>query len=203
MATQVDSFPELRARAEKTLPHMHLSGAQAMADPARLLHELRDYQVKLQMQHEALVETLAHAEAMRIKNQELYDFAPVAYFTTAPTGHILEGNQAAAMLIGLKPLKLVNRRLQDFFSPDAQPELSKFLSALASTNADGFANGLMLFGNALMPRYVNAKGRACADPARSTRVLRIVLMDVTALKQATDDVVHVLTASAGARSHSH
>ena len=48
----------------------------------------------------------------------------------------------------------------------------------------------------LMPMYVNAQARAFIDPQSGQNRIRLVLMDVSALKIATDDVVRVITLSA-------
>jgi hypothetical protein len=48
----------------------------------------------------------------------------------------------------------------------------------------------------LMPMYVNAQARAFVDPLSGHKRIRLVMMDVTALKIATDDITKVITHSA-------
>ena len=48
----------------------------------------------------------------------------------------------------------------------------------------------------LMPMYVNAQARAFVDPQSGQKQIRLVLMDVSALKIATDDVLSVITHNA-------
>ena len=44
----------------------------------------------------------------------------------------------------------------------------------------------------LMPMYMNAQARSFIDPLSGKKQIRLVLMDVTALKIATDDVVRII-----------
>ena len=54
---------------------------QTEADLRRLLHEFEVHQVELEMQNEELRRAREELELSRNKYAELYDFAPVGYFT--------------------------------------------------------------------------------------------------------------------------
>ena len=47
----------------------------------------------------------------------------------------------------------------------------------------------------LMPMYLNAQARAFVDPQSGRKQIRLVLMDVTALKIAYDDIAKVIVHS--------
>ena len=78
----------------------------------RLLHELRVHQVELEIQNRALREAQEQIEQSRERYLELYDFAPVAYFTLEGDGSILDANIAAARLIGQDRALIIGRRMQ-------------------------------------------------------------------------------------------
>ena len=52
-------------------------------DPTRLLQELHVHQIELEMQNQALQESRAEVDAQLQRYADLYDFAPVGYFTLA------------------------------------------------------------------------------------------------------------------------
>ena len=51
----------------------------------------------------------------------------------------------------------------------------------------------MLVEKKPVPRYIDGQGRVYIDPTSQVKRIRVVLMDVTALKMATDDVSNVIT----------
>src|ERR1019366_4924693 len=65
---------------------------RADADTKRLLHELQVHQVELELQNAELSRARTEAEANAEKFSNLYDFAPVGYFTFAEQGGILGVN---------------------------------------------------------------------------------------------------------------
>jgi len=93
----------LRCRAEKLFndhapktPH-----SQTRQDTQRQLHELQVHQIELEIQHDELCQTSEGLESSRNLYAELYDFAPVAYFTFDALGAILNTNISGAQLLGI------------------------------------------------------------------------------------------------------
>jgi PAS domain-containing protein len=191
--SRINAIPQLRAKAEKRLGGTALEAGHGKADPTKLMHELQVHQVELEMQNEALVEALNEADELRMKYHDLYDFAPVAYLTVTTMGSILEANLEATKMLGLSRGKLLNRRLQEFFDPTALPEVHQFFSSLTATTQKINARCLLLLDDKPIPHYVDAQGRIYVDPLSHVKRIRVVLMDVTALKLATDDVVNVIS----------
>ena len=62
------------------------------SDAQRLLHELEVRQIALEMQNAELQKARDKAEAALAKYTDLYDLAPVGYFSLDPQGRILEAN---------------------------------------------------------------------------------------------------------------
>jgi PAS domain S-box-containing protein len=161
-------------------------------DNLKLIHELQVHQIELEMQNELLAETFAQVDALRAKYQDLYEFAPVGYFTLSNTGTILELNRRAAELLGLEAGELVGQQLREFFGPASLAELELFLQTANQSSAEVSAPALMLRARLKLPIYVNAQARAYADHASGQQRVRLTLIDVSALKMATDDVVQVI-----------
>src|ERR1035437_7886549 len=86
----------------------------------RTLHELRVHQIELEMQNEELRRTQADLEVSRARYFDLYDLAPVGYFTLSEQGLILEANLTAAKLFGMARSALVKQPLSRFVLPEDQ-----------------------------------------------------------------------------------
>ena len=90
---------------------------------SRVQVELELQQIELEMQNEELVRVQEELELSRNKYSELYDLAPVSYFTFDPTGQILEVNRAGASLLGAERVLLANRAFIDFIADAAGREV--------------------------------------------------------------------------------
>ena len=55
------------------------------------------------------------------------------------------------------------------------------------------AESLRLLNKSPIPRFVNVQARLYVDPAIHVKRIRVVLVDVTTLKTATDDVVEAIS----------
>ena len=78
------------------------------------LHELRVHQIQLEMQNVELRRTQLELEASKERYFQLYDLAPVSYFTLDEKGSILEANLTAATLLGVNRGTLVQQSLSQF-----------------------------------------------------------------------------------------
>lgn len=119
----------LRLRAEQTLPAFapNTGRNDPAPDSQRLLHELQVHQIELELQNEELLASRAEVEGLLASYQELYDFAPVAYFTLDQAGHILQANLTAARMLGLERNHLTQRRLGVFVAQQDLPLLNALL----------------------------------------------------------------------------
>ena len=102
---------ELRRCAEARLKSKTTGENQPWteADMQRLIHELQVHQIELEMQNEELCRAREELELSRDKYAELYDFAPVGYFTFDAHGVIREVNLAGAQLLGIERQLLANK----------------------------------------------------------------------------------------------
>ena len=106
---------DLRRRAEELLQTEEVAPEDLTPDQAAMLiHELRVHQIELEMQNDELRLSQSQLEESRSKYADLYDFAPVGYFTLDDRGRILEANLTAATLLGLERGKLLGRFFPHF-----------------------------------------------------------------------------------------
>jgi len=77
----------------------------------RVVHDLRVHQVELELQNRSLREAQDALEESRNRFEELYDFAPVAYFTLDDKGRVLEANLTGATMVGTDRAKIIGKPL--------------------------------------------------------------------------------------------
>ncbi|MCP4369158.1 MAG: PAS domain S-box protein, partial [Deltaproteobacteria bacterium] len=104
-------------------------------DVIKLVEELQIYQVELEMQNEELRREQIEIEQARDRYVELYDFAPVGYFTINDQGMILEANLAGATMLGVKKRYLINKPFSSFITADSQDHYDFHRRELLKTKA--------------------------------------------------------------------
>ena len=109
----------LRKSAEKKIPgSTSRIGKMSAAEIQKLVHELHVHQIELEMQNEALRKSQAETAESQYKYSDLYDFAPVGYFTFDRKGHIIEANVTGASLLGVEKRSLAKQPFQRFVAPE-------------------------------------------------------------------------------------
>ncbi|HEV3272788.1 MAG TPA: ATP-binding protein [Candidatus Methylacidiphilales bacterium] len=169
----------LRHRAEKRLKRQatEVAGTGSAVEMQRLVHELQVHQIELEMQNEELLESRAQMESALERYTDLYDFAPVGYFTLSADGTIREVNLPGARLLGLERTRLVGGRFGTFVSENTRPIFDIWLEEVFATQAKQVcAVGLVKEG--LPPLTVEIEATLSVDGREG----RAVVVDVTARK---------------------
>jgi PAS domain S-box-containing protein len=91
-----------------------------------LIQDLQIHQVELEAQNEELRRSQIETEDARRKYSDLYDFAPIGYFTLDAQGVILEANLTGAALLGLNRRGLVRRGFRRFVKQEDQETFLHF-----------------------------------------------------------------------------
>jgi PAS domain-containing protein len=115
------SFMKMRRQAEERLRNKagDVSG-KVLDDSQKLIHELEVHQIELEMQNDELRRTQRKLLESRDKYHELYDFAPVGYFTLDDRALIRQVNITGTDLLGFQRNKLINTKFSRLISPDFQ-----------------------------------------------------------------------------------
>lgn len=122
MSQEPNPLSDLRKKAEEQIHATNITDLSTLSaeEGQRLLHELQVHQIELEMQNEELRRAQDELEASRDKYSDLYDFAPVAYFTIDEKGLIEESNLTGATLLGVERRALLRQPLSRFVSQKHQ-----------------------------------------------------------------------------------
>ncbi|MEI6393754.1 MAG: PAS domain S-box protein [Verrucomicrobiota bacterium] len=145
----------------------------------RLVQELQVHQIELEMQNETLEESHARLKASAARYTNLYDFAPVSYFTLGHQGEIIQSNLAGARMLGLERSRLLDRRFEIFVASADLPAFRTLLTrAFATQSPETIEVRLAIKDKP--PLTVLLQASVSEDGWES----RLVLMDITERKQA-------------------
>jgi len=110
-----DSAGQIRKRAEE-IARQKTEPGDSPQDA--LIYELTVHQIELEMQNSELQTSQDELHRARQRYEQLFDFAPVAYFVFNTEGSILEANHAAATLIQAERTSLDRKPFVVFLSQD-------------------------------------------------------------------------------------
>ena len=175
---------DLRQRAEKQLkaqptPSIH---APPLEDFPKLVHELQVHQIELQMQNDELQRAKIDLETSLERYSDLYDFAPVGYFTFNEQGAILDANLTGATLLGEERLRLINRRFQIFVTPESRPVFSALLKTVYDRKAKHQCE-LQLLKKDEPSFWVELEATPVAFGQGHAKQCRTAVIDITARKR--------------------
>ena len=123
---------ELRRRAEELLSRKKTDPPPFHTEHElqRLVHELQVHQIELEVQNTELRQARDDLDVALEKYTDLYDFAPVGYFTLDREGIIRDVNLTGALLLGIERSRLIGRRFETFVRAEASPGLTACLDNL-------------------------------------------------------------------------
>jgi PAS domain S-box-containing protein len=182
--TRSDQTDDLRRRAEnkaradgdKTLDILPPEEAR------QVLHELRVYQIELEMQNEELRRTQVELEASRTQYFDLYELAPVGYVTLSEDGLILGANLTAATLLGVTKGHFVKRPLPRFVLAADQDIYYRHRKQLFETGGPQVCELRMIRKDGT--QFWARLEATVAEDADGAPVSRVVVSDITERKQA-------------------
>jgi PAS domain S-box-containing protein len=186
---------ELRRRAETLLRKQQqkkkkTAQPRTEADTQRLLHELQVHQIELEMQNAELQDARNEIEAGLEKYTDLYDFAPVGYFSIDEQGLILEVNLTGAALLGVERSHLINRRLQRFLARTSRPIFLAFLEKVFAGHGKQICEASLPNKNGTLS-WVDFQATPVASLRSERKWCRMAVSDISALKRAEETQRHM------------
>jgi pentapeptide MXKDX repeat protein len=162
------------------------SGLPTNRDAQRMVHELQVHQIELEMQNAELRRTRRDVEAALEKYTDLYDFAPVGFFSIDEVGLIQDANLTGAGLLGIERSRLINRRLQSFVAADSRSTWVAFLKRVFSSTEKQVCEVLLLSNQRDAPFWAALQATAADATEDELRWCRVALEDIGARKHAEE-----------------
>ena len=182
-----DDFADLRRRAEEKA---RAGQSPSPEESGRLLHELQVHQIELEMQNEELRRSHAELEASRARYFDLFDLAPVGYFTLSEKGMILEANVTGAGLLGVGRSDLVKQPFSRFIFPEDQDIYYRHRTNLLEAGQLQ-ACELRLVKKAGTFFWAQLETTVSQDSDGGEPAFRAVVSDITDRKRAEEESRHV------------
>jgi len=174
---------DLRRRAERQLRQQPAKPKQVSdhAHAQRALQELQIHQIELELQNEELRLTKAEVDAGLEKYTDLYDYAPVGYFTLGTDGTIQQVNLTGTSLIGVQRSRLVGQRFGLLLAPAQRSVFNAFLKQVFDGDARHSADFELLRPDK-PPLIVNIEAKRQINDVEC----HAVVVDVTKRKEVED-----------------
>jgi PAS domain S-box-containing protein len=186
---QPDAEEDLRRRAERLAERVNV---QPQADEAGtpngyslLVHELLVHKLELEMQNEELRRAQTELEIQKARYFDLYDLAPVGYFSVGVLGPILEANLTAITLLGLPRSAVVGQPFTRFILKGDQDAYYLFRKGLLESGETQVCELRMVkkdgtaFWGGLSAAVVLEAG---------VQVCRLTVSDVSSRRRAEEDL---------------
>ena len=135
------------------------------------------------MQNSELQKARDEVEVTLERYTDLYDFAPVGYFSLDEQGQILEVNLTGAALLGVDRSRLINRRLPRFVAPASQPIFLAFLEQVFAKSERQVCEAILLQEDGAS-FWASFHGTSAISVSSPQKWCRVAVSDITALKQA-------------------
>jgi PAS domain S-box-containing protein len=185
-----DSGQAMRKQAEETAQGnatQFPENIEAMlpGEIRQMLHELRVHQIELEMQHEELLRIQGELDASRERYFDLYNLAPVGYFTLSEKGLILEANLTAATLLEVPRNGLVKQPISRFLLKEDQDIYYLHRKQLLETSESQECELRMVKKDG-SPFWAHLASTVVQEDSGAT-VFRVTMSDISHRKRAEAD----------------
>jgi PAS domain S-box-containing protein len=171
----------------------NITESKQVVDNLVTLHELQVHQIELEMQNEELQKIQVDLDNARARYFDLYDLAPVGYWTISENGRILETNLTAATLLGKNRLEMIDQLITKFILVKDQDIYYMFRKQLFETG-EAQTCELRMLRNDGTSFWANLAATVAHDiftetdkNAVSERVFRVVVNDISGRKRVEDE----------------
>jgi PAS domain S-box-containing protein len=177
---------DLREKAEEIVQRK-TEDLQKISDKdiKSLVHELQVHQIELEMQNEELRKAQIELEESRNKYSDLYDFAPISYFTFDKNGLIIGVNLTGAAKLGMERSFLIKKPFSFYIAPDNKDVFYLHLQQVFRTKTQQTCE-LKLVDKNKNQFDAKLESLAVQDSGGNFSQCRTAIIDITEIKRAEE-----------------
>ena len=154
--------------------------------PDQLIHELRVHQIELETQADELRRAHLELTEARDKYLDLYEFAPIGYFTLNEKAVITHLNLSGAKLLGVERGKLINHGLGQFIDPIDRDLWDQYFAGVRGPGEKKTCTLMLLRKDGVtFPARLEGVRTTGSDGAIT---IRIAISDITDMRDAGEAV---------------
>lgn len=181
----MDEKEELRHVAEERLHEKKTDELENLPeDVEALIHELQVHQIELEIQNEELRNSRVELEKLNEKYYDLYNFAPVGYFTLDLTSKITNVNSTGSDLLGFTKKHLMDTRFNWYIAPKYSESFqNRFKQAFGTMEKQIFEIGLIQKNGIIFYAHVELLPQFTSEAQ-----IKMVVVDITERKKLEDEL---------------
>ena len=189
---------KLRQRAEEALQEQPVDASELSEEEKQhLIQELSVHQIELEMRNEELQRAQSELQAARDRYVDLYDFAPVGYFTISmfsEKGLVLEANLTLCAMLGVYRETLIHSRFSKFIHQKDHDIYYVHIAKLIKIPNKQTIE-LRLVRKDMSHFYAQLECVSVSGEHGNIDTIRVAATDITARKQAEQALKHAKDAS--------
>jgi len=187
-----EKLESLRKKAETKLSKLNYQSNQfEFKELSQYIEELNIHQIELEMQNEELINAQVEIEKSRSNYADLYDFAPVGYFTFDKNGLMLNVNLTGASLLGMERNFLIKKPFVQFVEPNHQDiffiHCRKVLKSKSSEICE-----IELLSKNKNKFYAKLESMLLENNVDEPNKIRTIVSDITEQKRAEEKIQNLL-----------
>lgn len=171
---------DLRKRAKEILDHQQNTDDFDKYDLAKLIEELNTYQIELELQNDELSRTNEMLSQSKRQFMDLYENAPVAYFTLDQKSLILDLNFAGAKMVRKSRLSVINSSFSHLIHKDDLIIFNHILNECNKHNLDLTTELKLNFDDELY--FIKLNLAPYFDRFYNARLIRAIAINITEKK---------------------
>ncbi|MCX6168416.1 MAG: PAS domain-containing sensor histidine kinase [Ignavibacteriales bacterium] len=177
----------IKKTKKKIEPKTKKPAVEKLEDVKRLVQLLQIHQIELEHQNEELRIAQEELEVSRNKYVNLFDFAPIPYFTLNKHGIIKEVNLSASKMFELDRNKLIDKSFSTFIQLDEKSIFNSFIANVFDSHIKQTCE-LNVTNKDKHVFHVLLEGLELDDLLGIDQKCQVALIDLTKYKKAEDSL---------------
>ncbi len=178
----------------------HSTEAAQAEDAVRLFHDLQVHQIELEVQNHELREARRELEESRDRYAELYELAPVPYFSIDEQGVVRDLNRCASDFLGAERDRILGRPITNFLKFSEPSVFWQHLGRCAESGQPVVSEFRLRVGDRTCDVEATSVATSSTEAALKPKTVRTTFADITGHKQIEAELAIACAAEQGLRA---